>query len=56
MQREVRSRDFPDRDRFVHVYEQGSGRTPEEVAAAICELSQREPSALNGQTFRVGAL
>ncbi len=56
MQRELRSRDFPDRDRFVRVYEQGSGRTPEEVAAAICELSQREPSALNGQTFRVGAL
>ena len=56
MQRELRSRDFPDRDRFVRVYEQRSGRTPEEVAAAICELSQREPSALNGQTFRVGAL
>ena len=56
MQRDLRSRDFPDRDRFVRVYEQGSGRTPEEVAAAICELAQREPSALNGQTFRVGAL
>ena len=56
MQHEVRSRDFPDRDRFVHVYEQGTGRRPEEVAAAICELSQREPSALNGQTFRLGAL
>ena len=56
MQRELRSRDFPDRDRFVRVYEQRSGRTPEEVAAAICELSQREPSALNGLTFRVGAL
>jgi NAD(P)-dependent dehydrogenase (short-subunit alcohol dehydrogenase family) len=56
MQHEVRSRDFPDRDRFVRVYEQGAGRTPEEVAAAICELSHREPSALNGQTFRMGAL
>jgi NAD(P)-dependent dehydrogenase (short-subunit alcohol dehydrogenase family) len=56
MQRELRSRDFPDRDRFVRVYEEGSGRTPDEVAAAICELSQREPSALNGRTFRVGAI
>ena len=56
MQRELRSRDFPDRDRFVRVYEQRAGRTPEEVAQAISELSQREPSALNGQTFRVGAL
>lgn len=56
MQRDLRSRDFPDRDRFVRVYEQGSGRTPEVVASAICELSQREPSALNGQTFRVGQL
>ena len=46
--------EFPDRDRFVRVYEEGSGRTPEEVADAICELSRREPSALNGQTFRVG--
>ncbi len=36
MQRELRSLDFPDRDRFVRVYEQGSGRTPEEVAAAVC--------------------
>ena len=56
MQREIRSREFPDRDRFVRAYEQGSGRTPGEVAAAICELSRRAPSALNGQTFRVGAL
>ncbi len=56
MQRELRSRDFPDRDRFVRVYEQRSARTPDEVAAAVSELSQREPSALNGQTFRVGAL
>jgi NAD(P)-dependent dehydrogenase (short-subunit alcohol dehydrogenase family) len=56
MQRELRSREFPDRDRFVRVYEEGSARTPDEIAAAICELSRREPSALNGQTFRVGAL
>ena len=56
MQRELRSRDFPDRARFVRVHAQRSGRTPEEVASAVCELSQREPSALNGQTFRVGAL
>jgi NAD(P)-dependent dehydrogenase (short-subunit alcohol dehydrogenase family) len=56
MQEDLRARDFPDRDRFVRVYEEGSGRTPEEVAAAISELSRREPSALNGHTFRVGAL
>jgi 2-dehydro-3-deoxy-L-rhamnonate dehydrogenase (NAD+) len=56
MQREIRSRDFPDRERFVRVYEEGSGRTPEEVAAAVSVLSRREPSAINGQTFRVGAL
>jgi NAD(P)-dependent dehydrogenase (short-subunit alcohol dehydrogenase family) len=56
MQVAVRSSDFPDRDRFVRVYEEGSGRTPDEVADAICELSRREPRTLNGQTFRVGAL
>jgi 3-oxoacyl-[acyl-carrier protein] reductase len=56
MQEDLRSRDFPDRDRFVRVYEERSGRTPEEVADAISELTGREPSALNGQTFRVGAL
>lgn len=56
MQEDLRSRDFPDRDRFVRVYEEGSGRTPEEVAAAISALSRRGPSALNGRTFRVGAL
>jgi NAD(P)-dependent dehydrogenase (short-subunit alcohol dehydrogenase family) len=56
MQRELRARDFPDRDRFVRVYEQGSGRRPEEIAVAIGDLSRREPRALNGQTFRVGAL
>ena len=56
MQEELRSADFPDRDRFVRVYEGRYGRTPEEVAAAVSELSRREPSVLNGQTFRVGAL
>jgi 3-oxoacyl-[acyl-carrier protein] reductase len=56
MQREIRDRDFPDRHRFLQVYEQRSARSPEEVAAAIYELSQREPRTLNGQTFRVGAL
>jgi NAD(P)-dependent dehydrogenase (short-subunit alcohol dehydrogenase family) len=56
MQSELRSLDFPDRDRFVRVFEQRSGRTPDEVAAAVCELSRREPSELNGQTFRMGAL
>jgi 2-dehydro-3-deoxy-L-rhamnonate dehydrogenase (NAD+) len=56
MQRELRSRAFPDRDRFVRVYEEGSGRTPEEVADAVCQLAEREPRTLNGQTFRVGAL
>ena len=56
MQRELRTREFPDRERFVRVYEERSGRTPEEVAAAILDLAQREPRALNGQTFRVGEL
>jgi NAD(P)-dependent dehydrogenase (short-subunit alcohol dehydrogenase family) len=56
MQEQLRSCEFPDRERFVRVYEQRSGRTPEEVADAICELSRREPRALNGQTFRVGEL
>jgi 2-dehydro-3-deoxy-L-rhamnonate dehydrogenase (NAD+) len=56
MQEDLRSREFPDRDRFVQVYEERSGRTPAEVADAIYELSRREPRALNGQTFRVGEL
>jgi NAD(P)-dependent dehydrogenase (short-subunit alcohol dehydrogenase family) len=56
MQREVRSLQFPDRDRFVRVYERRTGRTPDDVADAICKLSRRERSALNGQTFRVGSL
>ena len=56
MQEDLRTRDFPDRARFVRVYEEGSGRKPEEVAAAVVELSLREPSALNGHTFRVGAM
>ena len=56
MQEELRARDFPDRDRFVRVYEERSSRTPAEVAAAISELSRREPRTLNGRTFRVGEL
>ncbi len=56
MQQELRTRDFPDRDRFIRTYEDRAYRTPEEVADAIWELSQREPSAINGQTFMVGAL
>ena len=38
------------------LYEEGTSRTPEEVAAAVCELARREPEDLNGRTFRVGAL
>src|SRR4051794_24568142 len=56
MQRELRSLDFPDRDRFQRAYEEGSGRTADEVAGAICELSEREPRTLNGRTLKVGAL
>lgn len=56
MQHELRSRPFPERERFVQVHAEGSARTPEEVADAVCELSRREPRSLNGQTFRVGAL
>jgi NAD(P)-dependent dehydrogenase (short-subunit alcohol dehydrogenase family) len=56
MQQEVRSWEFPDRERFIRIYEQQTGRTPDEIADAICELSRREPTALNGQTFRVGSL
>jgi NAD(P)-dependent dehydrogenase (short-subunit alcohol dehydrogenase family) len=56
MQQQVRALDFPDRRRFVEIYEQGSGRTPEEVADAIWELSLRDPRALNGLTLRVGSL
>lgn len=56
MQEDLRARDFPDRERFVRVYQERSGRRPEEVADAVVELSEREPTALNGQTFRVGAL
>ena len=37
-------------------YEEGTSRSPEEVAAAVCELARREPEDLNGRTFRVGAL
>ncbi|HEY2656531.1 MAG TPA: SDR family oxidoreductase, partial [Solirubrobacteraceae bacterium] len=56
MQQELRVSDFPDRDRFIRTFEERTYRTPEEVADAIWELSQREPSAINGQTFNVGAL
>jgi NAD(P)-dependent dehydrogenase (short-subunit alcohol dehydrogenase family) len=56
MQGELRSREFPDRERFVRVHEQGSENTPEQVADAICELAKREPSTLNGRMFRVGDL
>lgn len=56
MQQELRSQQFPDRDRFIRTFEERTYRTPEEVADAIWELSQREPSAVNGQTFKVGAL
>lgn len=56
MQDAVRTHDFPDLKRFIHLHEQGSLRAPDDVAAAICELSRREPSTLNGQTFLVGNL
>ncbi len=56
MQVQLRSFAFPDSSRYIRVYEQRAGRTPEEVADAICELARREPRTLNGQTFRVGAL
>lgn len=56
MQREVRSLEFPDAERFRRVHEEGSARTPEEVAAAIWALSQRVAHGLNGRTLRVGAL
>ena len=56
MQEEVRMLDFPDRERFVRAHEEGTSRSPEEVAAAVCELARREPEDLNGRTFRVGAL
>jgi NAD(P)-dependent dehydrogenase (short-subunit alcohol dehydrogenase family) len=56
MQEELRMLDFPDRERFVRAHEEGTSRSPEEVAAAVCELARREPEDLNGRTFRVGAL
>ena len=43
MQEEVRTLDFPDRERFVRAHEEGTSRSPEEVAAAVCELARREP-------------
>jgi hypothetical protein len=56
MQQELRASDFPGRARFLQAYEDRTSRTPDEVADAIWELSQRDPSSLNGRTFRVGAL
>jgi NAD(P)-dependent dehydrogenase (short-subunit alcohol dehydrogenase family) len=56
MQQELRSLVFPDRERFVRAHDDGCLRHPEEVAAAIVELARRDPSDLNGQTFRVGHL
>jgi NAD(P)-dependent dehydrogenase (short-subunit alcohol dehydrogenase family) len=56
MQVEIRTLDFPDRERFVRAYEERASRSPEEVAAAVCELARREPEDLNGRTFRVGTL
>jgi 3-oxoacyl-[acyl-carrier protein] reductase len=56
MQQQMRAQEFPGRDRFVRTYEEQTYRTPEEVADAILELSHREPRAINGRTFKVGAL
>jgi NAD(P)-dependent dehydrogenase (short-subunit alcohol dehydrogenase family) len=56
MQAQIRTLDFPDQQRFVHAYEQRTSRSPEEVAAAVRELAERDPAELNGRTFRVGAL
>lgn len=56
MQEEVRSLDFPGRERFVRAHEERTSRSPEEVAAAVCALTRREPEDLNGRTFRMGAL
>ena len=56
MQYQARAVDFPDRERFVRAYERKTSRRPEEVADAIWELAHREPSTVNGRTFRVGAL
>jgi NAD(P)-dependent dehydrogenase (short-subunit alcohol dehydrogenase family) len=56
MQAELRGREFPDRERFIRVHEERSARSPEEVADAVLQLSRREPSAVNGHTFRVGHL
>ena len=56
MQERVRELDFPGRERFVRAHLEGASRTPQEIAAAVCELSCRDPRQLNGRTFRVGAL
>ena len=56
MQAQIRSLDFPGRERFVQLHEEGTSRTPEEVAEAVWELSRRSPDELNGRTLRVGHL
>jgi NAD(P)-dependent dehydrogenase (short-subunit alcohol dehydrogenase family) len=56
MQAQIRSHQFPGSERFVRVHEEGSSRSPEEVADAIVELARRDPATLNGHTLRVGAL
>ncbi len=56
MQEELRRSDFPDRESFVRSHAENENRSPEEVADAILELAGRDPSSLNGLTFKVGAL
>ena len=56
MQERVRALDFPGRERFVRAHREGDSRSPDEIAAAVYELSCRDPRDLNGKTFRVGAL
>ena len=55
MQEEIRTLDFPDRERFVRAYEEGSGRSARGGRGRpSSSSSRREPQALNGRTFRVG--
>jgi NAD(P)-dependent dehydrogenase (short-subunit alcohol dehydrogenase family) len=56
MQEEIRALEFPGHERFVHAHVERRAHSPEQVADAVWELSQREPAALNGRTFRVGQL
>ena len=56
MQAQVRSLDFPGRERFAQVHREGSARTAGEVADAVWELARRDPRELNGLTLRVGSL